>query len=266
MDNGERNTWFVEMKEKYPAKFASEEKIFGHIHRGDRIFIGTGCGEPQHLIRALIRYLEANPKAFFDAEVLHVWTLGITPYTDQKYERNFRYDSFFIASNTREAINKGLADYTPIFLSQVPELFRTKLVPVDVALIQTTPPDHHGYMSLGVSVDITKAGAENATFVIAQVNASMPRVHGDTFIHIEDVDFILPYDEPLLEYEPNVPDEIAQRIGNYVARIIEDGDTIQVGYGSLPNAILSNLRDKKHLGVHTELLTDGIVDLMKMGV
>ena len=266
MDKEDKGTWFEEMKKKYPGKFASEEKIFSHIHRGDRIFIGTGCGEPQHLIRALIRYLEANPKAFFDAEVLHVWTLGITPYTNQKFERNFRYDSFFIASNTREAINKGLADYTPIFLSQVPELFRSKLVPVDVALIQTTPPDHHGYMSLGVSVDITKAGAENATFVIAQVNASMPRVHGDTFIHIEDVDFIIPHDESLLEYEPNVPDEIAQRIGNYVARIIEDGDTIQVGYGSLPNAILSNLRDKKHLGVHTELLTDGIVDLMKMGV
>jgi acyl-CoA hydrolase/RimJ/RimL family protein N-acetyltransferase len=266
MGNECSSAWLDEMKAKYPAKFASEDRIFSRIHRGDRIFIGTGCGEPQYLVRALIRYLEANPKAFFDAEVLHIWTLGITPYTNQKYERNFRYDSFFIASTTRDAVNKGLADYTPIFLSQVPELFRSKLVPVDVALIQTSPPDHHGYMSLGVSVDITKAGAENAKIVIAQVNRAMPRVHGDTFIRIEDVDFILPHDEPLLEYEPSVPDEISERIGNYVARIIEDGDTIQVGYGSLPNAILSNLRNKKHLGVHTELLSDGIVDLMKTGV
>ena len=152
------------------------------------------------------------------------------------------------------------------FLSQVPQLFHRKRVPIDVALIQTSPPDHHGYVSLGVSVDITKAATENATLVIAQVNAQMPRVHGDTFIHLDAVDFIIPHDEPLLEYESQVPDEVAQNIGKYVSQLIEDGDTIQVGYGSLPNAILSNLGSKKHLGVHTELLTDGIMELMKAGV
>ena len=139
-------------------------------------------------------------------------------------------------------------------------------MPVDVALIQTSPPDDHGYMSLGISVDITKSAVENASMVITQVNTNVPRVHGDTFIHIDDADFIILHDESLLEYEVKVPGEIAQRIGKYVARIIEDGNTIQVGYGSIPNAILSNLRNKKHLGVHTELLTDGIVELMKEGV
>lgn len=255
-----------EMKEEYPEKLLSEEQIFSHIHRGNRIFVGTGCGEPQYLVQALVQYVESHPKAFFDAELFHVWTLGVAPYTDQIFRSNFRHNSFFIGNNTRDAINQGLADYTPLFLSQVPELFRRKLVPIDVALIQTSPPDSHGYMSLGVSVDITKPAAENASLVIAQVNSNMPRVHGDTFIHIDEVDFVIPHDEPLLEYKSDVPDEIAQRIGKYVARIVEDEDTIQVGYGSVPNAILTNLRNKKHLGIHTELLTDGIVRLMKEGV
>ncbi len=253
-------------RKAYPEKFGSENAIFSHIHRGNRIFIGTGCGEPQYLVRALIRYVESHPTAFFDAEVFHVWTLGIAPYTDEKFKRNFRHNSFFIAKNTREAVNKGLADYTPIFLSNVPDLFDRGLVPIDVALIQTSLPDDHGYMSLGVSVDIVKAAAEKAALVIAQVNASMPRVHGDGFIHVKDVNFIVPYDEPILEYVSEADSEIAQQLGKYVSRLVRDGETIQVGYGSIPNAILSNLHDKKHLGVHSELLTDGIMELMKSHV
>jgi acyl-CoA hydrolase/GNAT superfamily N-acetyltransferase len=265
--NEKGGVWALDdMRGKYPEKLATEEAIFSHIHRGDRIFIGTGCGEPQYLVRALIQYVQSHPKAFFDAEVFHVWTLGVAPYTDEKFKPNFRHNSFFIGSNTRDAVNKGLADYTPVFLSQVPRLFHRKLVPVDVALIQTSPPDDHGFMSLGISVDITKAAAENASLIITQVNSHMPRVHGDTFVHVQDVDFIIPFDEPLLEYETKVPGEIAQRIGKYVASIVKDGDSIQVGYGSIPNAILSNLRGKQHLGVHTELLTDGIIELMKDGV
>lgn len=255
-----------EMKRLYPKKFASEEKTFTHIHRGDRIFIGTACGEPQYLVQALIRYVSSHPKAFFDAEVFHVMTLGVAPYTDEKFEQNFRHNSFFIGKNTRGPVNQGLADYTPVSLSEIPNLFRRRLVPLDVALIQTSPPDIHGYMSLGISVDITKAAVENASLVIVQVNSNMPRVHGDTFVNIKDVDFIIPYDEPLLEYKEDVSSEISQRIGKYVARIVEDGDTIQVGYGNIPNAILSNLKNKKHLGVHTELLAPGIIQLMKDGV
>ena len=255
-----------EIGKKYPEKIASENEIFGRIHRGDHIFIGTGCGEPQYLVSALTKYVESHPKAIFDAEVFHVWTLGVAPYTDEKFKYNFRHDSFFVGNDTRQAVNKGAADYTPVFLSQVPHLLSTGVVPVDVALIQTSPPDSHGYMSLGISVDITKAAAEKASLVVAQINGNMPRVHGDAFVHIDDIDFLVLYDEPLLEYEPKVSDEIAEQIGKYVSRLVEDGDTIQVGYGSIPNAILSNLESKTHLGAHTELLSDGIVDLMKKEV
>ncbi len=266
MAGSELNRTVASMRAVYPEKFPTEERIFSTIHPGSRIFIGTGCGEPQYLVQALIKYVQSNPKAFFDAELLQVWTLGVAPYADEKFKDTFRHNSFFIGSNTRQAVNEGLADYTPVFLSQVPALFRKKFVPVDVALIQTSLPDEHGFMSLGISVDIVKAATENASLVIAQVNSDMPRVLGDTFINIKDVDFVVPYDEPLLEFEHTVSDEIAQRIGTYVARIVQDGDTIQVGYGSIPNAILAHLENKEHLGVHTELLTDGIVELMKKRV
>jgi acyl-CoA hydrolase/N-acetylglutamate synthase-like GNAT family acetyltransferase len=262
----ELNPWLQKIAQQYPDKFAAENVIFSRIHPGNRIFIGTGCGEPQSLVRSLIEFVRSNPKAFFDTELLQVWTLGVAPYSDEKFRDNFRSNSFFIGSNTREAVNQGLADYTPIFLSQVPGLFNRKIVPVDVALIQTSLPDEHGFMSLGVSVDIVKSAVENAALVIAQVNAEMPRIHGDTFLNIADVDFLLPCDEPLLEFSASVADDIAEKVGKYVARIVQDGDTIQVGYGSIPNAILSHLKDKKRLGVHTELLTDGIVELMKSGV
>ena len=159
-----------------------------------------------------------------------------------------------------------MADYTPIFLSEVPALFRSRQVTVDVALIQVSPPDDHGYCSLGISLDITRAAAESADLVIAQVNSEMPRVHGDTFIHASRFDFLVLHDEPLLVYDPPALDpDIVQKIGRYVAQIIEDGDTLQVGYGSVPNGILSCLSDKRNLGVHTEMLSDGLIELMKCG-
>lgn len=260
------NRWIEAIKGRYPGKFDREEHIFGQIHPGDRIFIGTGCGEPQHLVNSLIQYVKSHPKAFYDAEVLQVWNLGVSPYNDERFRDTFRWNSFFIGKNMRDAVNSGVADYTPIFLSSVPELFLKKRILVDVALVQTSLPDAHGYMSLGISVDIVKAAAENASLVIAQINSSMPRVQGDSFLHMDDVDFVVPYEEPLLEFEAMVPDEIAEHIGKYVSQIVQDGDTIQVGYGSIPNAILSHLSRKKHLGVHTELLTDGVVDLIKKGV
>lgn len=215
----------------------------------------------------LVEYVESNPTAFFDTEILHVWTLGVAPYSDEKLQNNFRSNSFFISHHTREAVNEGLADYTPIFLSDIPNLFRRRQVPVDVALVQVSSPDRHGYCSLGVSVDITRAAVESADLVIAQVNNQMPRIHGDSFIHISEFDHLVAYDEPILEYQPPALDEqVAQKIGHYVAQIIEDGDTIQVGYGSVPDGILSCLSEKRHLGVHTELLGDGLVDLFEKGV
>ena len=254
-----------EFRKKYPEKFAGEKQVFSRIHKGSRIFIGTACAEPQYLVNALVNYVESNPKAFFDAEILQVWTLGVAAYTQEKFKSNFRHNSFFIGDNTRGAVNQGLADYTPIFLSQVPQLFRRGVVPIDVALIQTSLPDRHGYLSLGISVDIVVEAVEKAHLVIAQVNSNMPRVQGDGFLHIDRVDYVLPYDEPLLEFDPPVDDEIAARIGNYVSRLVQDGDTIQVGYGSRLNSILRSLSHKKHLGVHTELMSDAMVELIRLG-
>jgi acyl-CoA hydrolase/GNAT superfamily N-acetyltransferase len=255
-------TW----KEKYPEKFASEDVIFSHIHRGNTIFIGSACAEPQYLVQGLVRYVEAKPHAFFDAEIIHVRTLGVAPYTEKKFKQNFRHNSFFIGDPTRDAVNTGQADYTPILLSKLPSLFYRGLVPVDVALIQTSLPDDHGHVSLGVSLDIVKAAVEKASFVVAQMNRYMPRVLGDSFISLDAIDFILPHDEPLLEYTPESNQAITSKIGENIARLVEDGDTIQIGYGAVANAILENLSGKKHLGLHTELFSDGIAELMKKGV
>ncbi len=263
------DTVLEELQAAYPDKFTSENRVFGHIHRGDVIFIASGCGEPQYLVKALTDYVSSHPKGFFDTEVIHLWTLGLAPYADDKFKRNFRHDSFFLGQSTRDAVNRGAADYTPISLSQIPRLFRRGVIPVDVALIQVSMPDRHGYMSLGVSLDIVKAATESAAIVVAQANRHMPRVHGDGFIHISDVDYIIPHDEPLLEYRRGVGEEdseVVDSIGKYVARLVQDGDTIQVGYGNVPNAILARLSGKRHLGVHTELVSDGIVELMKSGV
>lgn len=255
-----------ELERIYPQKFIPEKEIFRHIHIGDRVFIATACGEPQYLVRSLLNYIKSNPKAFLDAELMSIVTLGVAPYTDEKFRFNFRLNSFFIGDSTRRAVNRAAADYTPIFLSAVPDLIRTGRIPIDVALIQTTLPDDQGRMNLGVSVDIIKAAVDKSALVIAQANPRMPDVQGDGFLNIKDVDFIVPHEEPLLEYTEMVPGDIARKIGSYVARIVEDGSTIQVGYGSLPDAILSGLRGKKHLGVHTELFSDGIADLMARGV
>lgn len=252
-------------KKIYPEKFADEENVFRHIHRGDYIFVASGCGEPQYLVSSLVQYVENNPKAFFDTEIIQIYSFGIAPYTDVKFKHNFRHNSFFIGDNTRASVNSGLSDYTPVSLSDVPTLLNTGSVHVDVALIQTSYPDDHGYMSLGVSVDIVKTAMEKASVVIAQANSEMPRIHGDGFIHIKDVTFIVPHDEPLLEIKGTISTETAELIGNYVARLIRDGDTIQVGYGNLPNAVVSNLHGKKHLGIHTEMISDGLMELIKSG-
>ena len=253
-------------KKAYPEKFASENEIFSHIRRGDHIFVASGCGEPQYLVQALIRYVESNPKAFFDAEIIHIYSLGLAPYAGAKYKANFRHNSFFIGNSTRDSINAGMADYTPISLSQLPALLASGAVRIDVALIQTSMPDEHHYLSLGVSVDVVKAATEKAKIVIAQINPNMPRIHGDGFIHIKDVDFIIPYDEPLLEVSKTQASDVIKTIGKNVARLVQDGDTIQVGWGGLPNAVMASLYNKKDLGVHTELLSDGLVYLIKTGV
>ncbi|NLV17467.1 MAG: GNAT family N-acetyltransferase [Syntrophomonadaceae bacterium] len=255
-----------DLKQMYPEKFTTEYRVFKNIKRGNKVFFGTGVGEPRYLVRALMEYLDKNPAAFFDVDIYYVWTLQEETDFYEKYKNNFRINSFFIGDPNRDAINQGLADYTPVFTSKIPKLFNRKAFPIDIALIQTSLPDEHGYFNLGVNVDIVKAAVENASLIIVQPNSYMPNVHGDGFIHVNDIDYIVPHDEPLPEYAPAKEGEIELQIGSYVARLIQDGDTIQVGYGSIPAAVLSCLSNKKHLGVHSELLTDEIVDLMKIGV
>ncbi len=256
-----------DIKRRWPGKFREQERfIFQNIHPGDRIFVGTGCGEPQYLVASLLSFVKTQPKAFLDAELINIVTLGVAPYTDAKFKDNFRLNSFFIGESTRRAVNQVNADYTPIFLSALPSLICSERMPLDVALIQTTLPDREGNLNLGVSVDIVRAAVKKAGMVIAQPNSFMPSIDGDGWISMDDVDYLIPKDEPLLEYIEDVPGEVAQKIGGYVGRIVDDGSTIQVGYGSIPNAVVSSLKGRKHLGVHTELLGDGIAALMRAGV
>ncbi len=261
-----REDHLEKFKKRYPEKFIPEKNLFGCIHRGNSIFVGTACGEPQHLLDSLIHYVENESHTIYGTQIIHVWTLGVAPYAKKKFKINFRHNSFFISDSSRQSVNEGLADYTPTFLSEIPSLFRRGIITIDVALVQVSLPDEDGFMSLGVSVDIVKSAVEQARLVIAQVNSYMPRVRGDALVNIRDIDFIVPFDEPILEYNPDPPGETTEKIGTYVSRIVQDGDTIQVGYGTMPNAILSHLSDKRDLGVHTEMLTDGIIDLMKKGV
>lgn len=250
----------------YPGRFLEEDEIFRHIRRGDRIFVATGCSEPQHLVKAFMEYARRNPKAFFDAELSHVLALGLTPHSFESFRPNFRQNFFYIADSTREAVNSGQADYTPISLSQVPRLIRRRLMPIDVAFIQVSPPGEDGRLSLGVSVDIMKEAIRHCPLVIAQVNALMPFTHGESLIDPEEVDYFIHHDERLLEYSIPQGDDTVARIGMHVAKIIPDGSTLQVGYGRVPNAILAHLGGKRHLGIHTELLGSGIIDLMRKGV
>lgn len=253
-------------KKLYPEKFIPESELFGRIRRGNSIFIGTACGEPQYLVGSLVRHVESASHTIYGTKIIHVWTLGLAPYAKKKFKINFRHNSFFISDSSRQSVNEGLADYTPVFLSEVPALFRRGLISIDVALVQLSPPDEDGMMSLGISVDIGKAALEQARLVIAQVNPQMPRVRGDSLVDIRNIDFLVPHDEPIMEYIPESAGEVVDKIGTYVSRIVQDGDTIQVGYGTMPNAILTHLSGKRDLGVHTELLSDGIIELMKTGV
>lgn len=232
------------------------------IKTGDHIFVGSACGEPQYLVNGLVEM--ATHLA--DNEILHVHTLGVAPYAKPIYSRSFHLNAFFVGINTREAVAEGRADYTPVFLSDLPRFIDWGIFPIDAALIQVTPPDEHGFCSLGVSVDIAKTAAEKAKLVIAQINRHMPRVLGDSFIHVNNIDVIVERDEPILELPHPEQDIISDRIAKYVSELVEDESTLQIGIGSIPNSVLDTLRDKKDLGIHTELLTESVVDLVENGV
>ena len=248
----------------YGSKIVPAAEAVHKIRPGDRVFIGSACGEPQELVRAMAEYGDH----LSDTEVIHVLTLGVAPYAQAKFAQNFRPNAFFIGSSVRDAVNEARADYTPIFLSQVPSLFRSRRLPIDVALVCVSPPDDYGNCSLGVSVDITKAAVESAKLVIAQVNRHMPRAHGNCFLNVRQIHALVEYDEPLLEW-PIVGgdhDDTTKRIAAYLARLIPDGSTLQLGIGRIPDAVASMLTDKNDLGIHTEMFSDGVLKLARQGV
>jgi acyl-CoA hydrolase/GNAT superfamily N-acetyltransferase len=253
------------LRGKYPEKFVSLENAFSRIHRGNELFIGSGCAEPRFLVSSLCEYTEKNPKAFFDVEIIHLWNFGPAEYADEKFRRSFRLNSFIVCAAVEGAVASGRADYTPIFPSMMPRAFERGFIDLDVALIQVSPPDETGRFSLGTGVDIIMAAVKRAEVVIAQVNARVPRTEGETFITAEDIDYLFMHDEPLLEYRCAPADETADQIGRHAARIVRNGDTIQAGHGAIQTAVLSHLKNKKDLGIHTDILTDAMIELIKCG-
>lgn len=248
-------------KEKYKDKIGTALAAVKLIKSGNRIFIGTGCGQPQHLVEALVEHTGG----ICDAHIIHLLTMGAAPYADENFREKFKMNSFFIADNVRDALEKGIGDYTPIFLSEIPMEFETGRIPIDVALISVSPPDVNGLCSLGVSVDIVKSAAANAKYVIAQVNNLMPRTYGNSFIHVNNIDVLVPYDQKIIEIPVPKPDETLRSIGQNIARLVEDGSTIECGIGNVPQALAEYLVFKKDLGVHTEMFSDWIIDLIGCG-
>lgn len=250
------------MPMSYRERLVGAEAALRCVRRGQRLFVGSGAAEPQSLVAALVEH----PDDLAGNEIVHILTLGVAPYVQERLKGIFRHNAFFIGANVREAVAEGRADYTPIFLSEIPRLFCSGRMPIDVALIQVSPPDAHGFCSYGVSVDVVMAAAECAGVVIAEVNPRMPRTLGDSFIHMDRIAALVENDAPLPEALPPECDEVALRIGGHVAELVEDGATLQVGIGAVPNAVLRQLRDKKDLGVHTEMFSDGLLDLVEAGV
>jgi acyl-CoA hydrolase len=248
-------------KEKYKEKVSNAAKAMRLIQSGDSVFIGGGCGQPQHLVNAMVEYCEDVR----DVRIIHILTMGKAPYLDESCRGRFSMNTFFIGDNVRENIAQGMGDYTPIFLSEVPDEFESGRIPIDVALVSVSPPDPGGLCSLGVSVDVVKSAVANAKYVIAQVNTYMPRTYGDSFIHVNEIEALVPYEEDLIEVSLPDVDPIMRRIGQNIGRLIEDGSTIECGIGRVPQVVAECLRDKKDLGIHTEMFGDWIIDLIDCG-
>ncbi|MHA6512819.1 acetyl-CoA hydrolase/transferase family protein [Tessaracoccus sp. Z1128] len=251
----------MDWRSYYRSHLTSAADAVNYIRSGDRVVTGHACAEPAVLIDAMV----ANAAAYTDVEIVHMVPMGPARYCAEGMESSFRHNSIFAGSPTRKAIEAGRADFTPVFFSQVPRLLRTTLR-VDVALIQVTPPDEHGYCSLGVSVDYTKPAAEAARIVIAQVNREMPRTMGDSFLHVTQIQHFVEADVPVIELPPPNIGEVEQAIGRHCASLVRDGDTLQLGIGAIPDAVLKELGDKKDLGIHSEMFSDGVVDLIEAGV
>jgi acyl-CoA hydrolase/RimJ/RimL family protein N-acetyltransferase len=240
----------------------SAETAIAQIKRGSRVFVGTGCGEPQHLIRTMVQNQQLQ-----DIMVYQMMSYTFADYVDDpSFASRFNLKLFFISKTMRKAAFEGKIDYIPAYLSKIPRLFASHRIGLDVALVQVSPPDHFGYCSLGVSVDITRSAMEHAHLVIAQINSRMPRTWGDSFVHVDEIDYLVPMDEPLVETVTDQEDNrIFERIGHFVSQLVEDGATLQIGFGYLPNLILRYLDQKSDLGIHTQLITDGLLPLFEKG-
>ena len=246
----------------YQQKLMSAEEAVSLIQSGDRVYIHSGCAEPEQLVKALLE----RGQELRDVEILHLMTVGNADYVMPEMEGHFRHNAFFIGSNVRDAINSGRADYTPIFLSELSSLFVSGQLPIDVCLIQVSPPDVHGYCSFGVAVECTKTAAQVARTVIAEVNPQMPRVLGETFIHLSKIDVLVESDHPLLEVPQHPVSPIQMQIGKQIAELIEDGSTLQMGIGGIPDSVLSFLGNHRDLGIHTEMFSDRVIPLIESGV
>ena len=250
-------------KEVYKQKICTAKEAISHIHSGDRVVVAHACAEPVILTDAMTEAAEKYD--WKEIEVVHMVAMGKAGYCAPEMSAHFRHNALFVGGSTRKAVEEGRADFTPVFFSEVPDLLRNDMH-VNAVLMQVSAPDEHGYCSLGVSCDYTKAAAECADIRIAQVNANMPRVLGDNFIHISKLDYIVPEDTDLIELQPPKIGEVQKKIGENIASLVKDGDCLQLGIGAIPDAVLMFLKDKKDLGIHSEMFSDGVVDLIQAGV
>jgi acyl-CoA hydrolase len=243
--------------------YMSAEEAVQLVKTGDRVFLHGSAATPVHLIKAL----QQRHEELKEVELVSITTLGDVDFNKPEYRKSFFFNSLFVSANTRVVVNSADGDYVPIFLSQIPQLFRQNILPLDVAVVQVSLPDAHGYCSLGTSVDIARAAVDTARLVIAQVNPGMPRTHGDGFIHINKIAALVYHaaELPEVDYSAKVSESIIQ-IGRHVASLVEDGATLQMGIGSIPDQVLQNLTNHKNLGVHTEMLSDGVISLIQDGV
>ena len=245
----------------YFERRCTAEEAIAPLASGQRVFLTGNCSVPKTLLGAL----ENRVKTLEDVEIVQVLTVGNSACVGEDMQGHVRVNSMFISEDVRDAVNDGRADFTPVFLSEIPDLYGTEL-PFDVALIHVTPPDKHGFCSYGVEVGVTKTAAERAKRVIAEINPHMPRTLGDSFIHVSKLDAIVEVDYPLPEFSMGQPSPVQQAIGRRIADLIEDGSTLQTGIGGIPNAVLGYLGDKRDLGIHTELFSDGVIDLVEQGI
>ncbi len=247
----------------FTPKYISADEALQHVKSGNRVFIHGGAATPVPLVEAL----QLRHHALHDIELVSITTLGDVNFEDPDHQKSFFFNSLFVSNATRKVVNGEHGDYVPIFLSQIPQLFRKNILPIDVALIQVSPPDAHGYCSLGTSVDIARAVVDTAQYIIAQVNPLMPRTHGDGFIHINKIGALVWYNRPLPEVDyANQVNEVVKKIGYHVASLVEDGATLQMGIGSIPDQVLKNLNTHQNLGMHTEMFSDGVIPLIESGV